>query len=281
MSFALSRTVIIVVLPWLACTPVFAGVVFEMQVKDYRQSPPKTQDIEIVVEGQALMMDLVSRDSAEPDEMIFLGDRREMIFVDHDLRSFMLIEQETLERIGGHSDAARAHLEKALENVPEAQREMVAATIEKSLQEAKPPERPERRIERSGERSTQQGYPSAHYEVYLGADRIRELWVTAWSDLENGREVEATLEQMSDFFSLMVVSIARFGQGKAPLDDLAFEHLREMGGFPVVIREFSPKDGALEVEMTLRAVWQKTIDANTFKQPPDYSQREVFAASRP
>ena len=148
------------------------------------------------------------------------------------------------------------------------------------MQAAKAPERAKRRIEAVGERAIKRIYPCDKYEVYLEGDKLRELWVTDWSNLEGGGEVAATFEQMSDFFSQMVASIARFGQGKAPLEDLAFEHLGELGGFPVVIREFNPATGALEVEMTLHSARTGTMSSDQFKLPTDYSQREIFAASR-
>ena len=95
----------------LSGTSALAGVIYEVEVQDHRQSPPKTEKLEILVEGASLKMDIVSGESSESDVMIFRGARQEMIFIDHGGRSFALIERATLDRINQHDDAAKAHMQ--------------------------------------------------------------------------------------------------------------------------------------------------------------------------
>ena len=60
-----------------------AGVVFEMETQDHETSPPRTEDMVVQAEGRWLKMQITPRDRHPGSEMIFRGDRREMIAIDH------------------------------------------------------------------------------------------------------------------------------------------------------------------------------------------------------
>ena len=79
------------VLALLLASPLQAGVVYEIEVKDHEQSPPKTESIQAAVEGRHLKMGIASGGKGAQGEMIFRGDRREMVVVDHDNRSYHLM----------------------------------------------------------------------------------------------------------------------------------------------------------------------------------------------
>ena len=57
--------------------------------------------------------------------------------------------------------------------------------------------------------------------------------------------------------------------------DMVFEHMKELGGFPVVTREFAD-DGSLQQETALRSAKRQTIDPDTFEPPSGYKQQEMF-----
>ncbi|MEO1082814.1 MAG: hypothetical protein AAFY88_01090 [Acidobacteriota bacterium] len=265
---------------FLVCAPISAGVVYEIEVKDHRRSPPRAQTLEVAVEGRFLKMDLASRERDEPDSLIFRGTRPEMILIDHDGQSFMTVEQETVDRVGRHAGDAERQVQEALQSVPQSRRAAVEQALERSLEQSKPAPRPEREVKATGERTLKNGYSCEKFEVYVEDRKIRELWVADWSKITGGDEVRATFEAMGVFFSGMVDAIARFGYVESPLDELAFEHLGELGGFPVVIRQLNGDVGTLEEEWILGGARRRTLDPDAFKAPPDYSPREVFAAQR-
>ena len=59
----------------LFVTQTFAGVVFEIETKDYEQGPPALETTEAVVEGRHLKMLIGSSDDDDAGEMIFRPDR--------------------------------------------------------------------------------------------------------------------------------------------------------------------------------------------------------------
>ncbi|MEM7587974.1 MAG: hypothetical protein AAF560_31585 [Acidobacteriota bacterium] len=262
----------------LADAPARAGTIFTVEVEDHRPETPKTELIEIAVEGSSLKMDVPSLDRADPDELIYQGSIPELIFIDHDTLIFMRIEQETVDRISSHADVALRHSRAALTKLPPEQRAAVEKMLEQNLAQSAGPKRLQSRLRKTEEEARLHGYPCVKYEVRQRLRTIREVWVTDWSNIEGGDQGRDSFERTATFFSQMVTSIQELGQGKAPLEEFAFELLAEMDGFPVVIRELNPQDGSLERKLTLLAARTESLDRDRFGLPEGYSPREIFAA---
>ena len=257
----------------LAVTPALAGIVYEIEVKDHEQSPPRTESVEAAVEGKNLKMDVLpDRSGRGGGKMIFRGDRREMVVVDDDDKSYYLMDKETLGQLAGQVAGVMGQMQEALKNVPESERRK----IEEMMKQRMPPQAPERprsELRRTGEKGTRNGYPCVKYEVFRDGRKIRELWVTDWSNVEGGEDVVDVFEDMADFFQEIMDSMPDFGQG-GPVEDPVFAHMREIGGFPVVTREFDD-DGSLEDESTLRSARRRTLDPSEFEPPAGYKRRSM------
>lgn len=260
----------------LGSVPVLAGVVYEIEVKDHEQSPPKSESIQAAVEGRHLKMGIASGGSGHQGEMIFRGDRREMVVVDHGDRTYRVVDEQAVRQIAGQVSSALDQVQEALKNVPEDQRALIEEMMKKNMpQQHQPAQRPRSELKKTSERGTKNGYPCVKFEVLREGRKIRELWVTEWSNVEGGRDVVGAFEDMADFFSELMDAMPQFGQGPA-MADPAFEHMREIGGFPVVTREFDD-DGSLESETTLRSARRQTLDPDAFEPPSGYKRQEMFA----
>ncbi len=254
----------------LACASVAtAGVVFEIETKDHGQSPEETT---AWVEGKNLKMEIPSSTTGGSGTAIFRGDRREMVVVDHDDKSYMVVDGEMLAGIAGQLGQVMSQMQDALKNVPEGQR----AAIEKMMKEKMPPQakpkRPRDTIAKTGERAKHNGYPCVKYEVSRQGKKVRELWVTDWSNVEGGEEAMEAFKSMAEFFEEMLDA---FGDmGNASMSSNMFVQLREIDGFPVVTREFDD-DGSLESESTLRSSKRRTLDPADFEPPAGYKRRSM------
>lgn len=261
----------------LALAPAVAGIVYEIEVKDHEQSPPRSGSVEMAAEGKNLSIDVLPDASGRGQgKMIFRGDRREMVVVDDDDQSYVVIDKESLGQIAGQVAGAMGQMQEALKNVPEAERRKIEEMMKQRMPSAaQTPQRPKSELRKTGETGTKNGYPCRKYEVWRDGRKIRELWVTDWGNVEGGEEVVDTFEDMADFFKELMDSIPDFGQGGAS-GDPAFEHMREIGGFPVVTREFDESDGSLEDESTLRSTLRRTLDPSEFEPPSGYKRRQMF-----
>jgi len=262
----------------LVALPSAAGVVYEIEVKDHEQSPPKTESMEASIEGRNLKMEIASSDWSDRGgrgDMVFRGDRREMVVVYHDDKTYFVLDEETMKALAAQVNEAMSMMDQALANVPEDKRAMVEKMMKDKMPQAQAaPERPKSELKKTGERATHSGYPCVKYEVLLDGRKIRELWVTDWANIEGGAEVGGVFEDMSEFFKELLDSIPQFADGGGA-DQPFFEHLQELGGFPVVTRDFDD-GGDLESESTLRSARRRTLDPSAFDPPSGYKRRSML-----
>ncbi len=258
----------------ILASPLYAGVVYEIEVKDHEQSPPKTESIQAAVEGRHLKMGIASKGKGAQGEMIFRGDR--MVVVDHEHRTYHVIDEAANGQIAGQLSEAERMMQEALKNVPEDKRAMVEQMMKQKLPSSTAtPQRPESELKKTSERADKNGYPCVKYEVLRDGRKTRELWVTDWDNIEGGSDVVDAFEGMADFFREMMDSIPDMGGGRGSGDDNVFEHMKELGGFPVVTRDFRD-DGSLRGETTLRSSKRQTIDPDAFEPPSGYKRQEMF-----
>lgn len=260
----------------LIAGPAAAGVVYEIEVTDHQQSPPQSESIQVAVEGANLKIGIASGGRGKQGEMIFRGDRHEMVVVDHDDKSYHVMDKEALGRIAGQVKSAMSQMQKALENVPEEQRAMIERMMKQRMpKEAAPIQRPRSEVKKTSERDTKNGYPCVRYEVLRGGTKIRELWVTDWDNIEGGADVVDAFADMADFFREMMEALPNMGQGSGGSGSSIFEHMEDLGGFPVVTKDFGA-DGSLESESSLRSAKRRTLDPAEFEPPSGYKRQEMF-----
>ena len=184
----------------LMLSPLFAGVVYEIEVKDHEQSPPKSESVQAAVEGRDLKIGNGSKGKGKQREMIFRGDRREMVMVDHETRSYHVMDEKTMGQVAGQLSDANRMMQEALKNVPEDKRAMIKQMMKQKLPSQEAAKGSEDKLEKTSERGTHNGYPCVKYEVLRDGRKTRELWVTDWDNVEGGSEV---VEDMADFFREM------------------------------------------------------------------------------
>jgi hypothetical protein len=267
------KTLLLAVFAAMLCRPLTAGVVYEIEVKNHEQSPPKTESIEATVEGRHLRIGIAPGKHGGRGEMIFRGDRREMVVLDHENRSYHVLDQAAMDGIATQLGGVMSQMQQALQNVPPEQRAMMEQMMKQNMPQVPPTPSPIE-LQRTGEKATHNGYPCVKYIVRRGEAVIQELWVTDWSNLEGGKDAAGTFEEMAEFFRGMLDAIPDFGQGPTG-GDTVFKHMKDLGGFPVVARAFG-EDGSLESETTLRSARRQSLDADAFAPPSGYKRQEMF-----
>jgi hypothetical protein len=220
-------------------------------------------------------MGIAANSSGKQGEMIFRGERREIVVVDHEDKSFFVIDQEMIRQVAGQVNSAMSQMREALKNVPPDKRAMVEQMMKQRMPAQAPTTRPRGELKRNGERAEKSGYPCVKYEVWAGSRKMRELWVTDWDNIEGGDEVVGVFEDMANFYREMMEAMPKMGQGNSDMEDSIFEFMNELGGYPVVTREFGD-DGSLEGENTLRSARRQTLDPDAFEPPSGYKRQEMF-----
>jgi hypothetical protein len=269
----MKRTVFAITTILLATTS-YAGVVYEIENRQMATETRQTSSI--AVDGSNLKMTVASDEGPDDGEMIFRGDAREMIVVNHKERSYMVLDEDTMNQLAEQmkqASAALAEMEKALANVPESQRAQVEKMMRSRLPNLSEPVVPTE-LRKTGDQDTMKGYPCVRYEILRGGVVIRELWVTDWSNVKGGEDTAAAFQRMADFFQQMIESLPKFGEMGQASTTAAFEHMREINGFPVLTREFAD-DGSLESIASLTAAEQADLSAADFEPNPKYKRQKI------
>ncbi len=289
----------------LVCSLVFsslswAGVVYTIETTNYQPpttsmagvgsfySPavpqvakePQKGTVTIKAEGKKLAMAAEMEDKTPPQQkkssMIFRGDKREMTVVDHEGKSYMILDQEKIKAMGQKANtmAGSVDVEEILKKVPPERREMVREMLKKQM-----PSQPTTSTEipmelnKTEEKKVINGWPTTRYDVMQGGKKTRELWVTGWSNVAGGAEVSGIFGDMSEFLKEMLDAFPKQNgnKGFGAQSDM-FTHLKELKGIPVLTKEFSD-DGTLESESKLLSAKKQTLDAGAFEPPAGYKLR--------
>ncbi len=252
------------------------GVVFEIEVKDHEQSPPRLETMEAAVEGKNLKMEILPGDGQGKGEMIFRGDRGkhgEVYLVDDDKQEYYVMDDSFVDNMMERVDQSKNMMNEALKGLSKEQRDMINEM--KKREGAKIPDFnmsvPARKLVSTGIRATKAGYPCVKYEEYLDGVKIREIWITDWSNIDGGDEAENAFRGMNNFFDKITDKMGDMFGGNDFQDVTYFKN-----GFPVYSKSFNEESGELEDESWLKRTRRQRIDPDAFEPPSGYKRRSML-----
>jgi hypothetical protein len=267
--------------PMLAATTLPAapaqttGVVIEFETKDLTSSTPPDLTTASIA-GKNMRMSMAG-ERGQNNDVIFLGDRREMIMVEHGSKSYIVMDEATIKSLATQMSSAMAQMEEMLKGVPAEQRAMVEQMMASRGMGAPgaAPKKTPTELRRTGERATHSGYPCVKFEVLRDSRVIREFWVTEWTNIEGGADARVAFEQMAAMMQEMLNAFSQssFG-GMVSIDEPMFEYMTQINGYPVVTRELNAS-GAVRNETSLKSSTRKAIPASTFEPPDGYTRQNI------
>jgi Domain of unknown function (DUF4412) len=213
-----------------------AGVVYEVETKDYRSTPAHVDTNRTKAEGRLLKMGIDAKKPGSKGEVIYRGDRREMLIVDHQTNSYFALDAKTsAASSGGQMGGAPA---------------ANGTTVRKTT-----------------ERADKAGYPCVKHEVMRGGQVIRELWVTDWANVPGADEFREVAVEAAQFYKSAV-------PGATVVDMGILDDLTNIDGFPVATRTF--KNGAVEKESALSTATKRALGPDDFEPPAGYRRRDMM-----
>ncbi len=254
--------------------PCFAGVLFEFETTDLTQPEQGADTIHTLVDGERIKVDVTGPRGANAD-MVYRGDRREMIGINHEDQSYVVIDDAMIVAIGEQLRGLEAQIQEALKDAPPDQRAMMEEMLRQRMPQARNAAPvPSYSIKATGESSEQNGYPVRKYELYSDDDLSKVFWVTDWDNVEGAREAAGAFESMADFINDLQDAIPNYAKSPA-VGSHAYEHFDDLDGFPVVTIEIGA-DGSATGETRLKTSAEQDVDPATFEPPAGYSQMQVM-----
>lgn len=263
--------------PALAVAPLaLAGSVLELEMKEYDQDPPVVSTIEISTEGRSSRMEVTTVGQGESAGMIYRGDSAGMVAIDHGKREYYVLDEATVERMAVQLGNAMKEMEKALESMPPDQRAMAEQMMKQHLPESmQQPPGPPATLHATGEEGSFGGYDCEYYDVRRADVKIRELCVTPWGELPDGRSMAGAMLEMADFLDRITTAVSE-GAGMDVMggQQEILAHMQELDGYPVLTRELD-ESGDVASETVLTSAATEDFEAAEFQPPAGYTEMNL------
>ncbi len=195
--------------------------------------------------------------------VIFRGDRQHMIVLDHTRKTYFILDDKVIGRVGGQLDNMMAQMEAHLAQLPEDQQEMARRMMEEQMPQAPAAQQARKiptRVEARQETKEINGYSCRLFELYRAKEKVSAIWATRDVDYRH----LASVFQEVNRFSQRVRESARFADFETGVDFLGFEGLE---GFPILVETY--ENGALAQKTSFRKV-APTAKAVSFETEAGY-----------
>lgn len=259
----------------LLAGPATAGSVLELLTTEYKQDPPILGTVEISTLDNSSRIEITSITSNESGGMIFRGDTGDMVVIDHEVQQYYVLDQATMNRLATQVSDAMQQMREALEAMPPEQRALAEQMMQQQIRPAAAPPAPPSTLSRTGESDEIAGFECEYYDVMREGRKIRSLCVTAWEQIEEGREVASAMMQVAKFFENMREAMS--GAGGLDVMDRQqemFAYMEELHGYPVLSRDYDAT-GKLTMESRLQSAGHAEIPESLFEPPNGYTQQAL------
>lgn len=232
--------------------PSFADSILRLQTTEIIQGDSIVGTVQISTSGADVRLEIISVSSFEAGGMIFHGDSKEMIILEHAQAQYMVIDQERMDKMAAQVSEAMTQ-----ENMPTAA--------------VRSPDT----INALGSHGVVAGIECQTYEVVRDGRKVRELCVSDWDDIDGGQETAEALQSVTEFFQ----NIRKAYSGTDAMEvfdrqEELFGHMAELDGYPVLYRDFSAS-GALVRETILNSARQDDLSPDFFEPPEGYVLQEL------
>ncbi len=251
-----------------------ADSVLEFQTTEFGGGEPIVGTVQISTSGSNTRLEIISVSSAEAGGMIYHGDEKQMVILDHAQEVYMVIDQQQMDAMASQVGEAMSQMQEALAAMPPEQRALAEQMMQQRFP-AQPPQQSAATINDLGSHGEVIGIACRNYEVLRDGRKIRELCVSDWNDIHGGQETANAIKGVADFFEGMRQAFS--GAGGMDVFDRQqelFEHMKELDGYPVMHRDFSPS-GSLERQTLLTGAREETLAPGFFDPPGSYQLQEL------
>lgn len=197
---------------------------------------------------------------------LFDADRKEMIIVDPSKKSYMVIDQETMNKMGDAVNQAMKTMEDTLAQMPPAQRKQMEQMMKSMMPAELQTKTVEFRYDRKGSDSVA-GYDCEILEIRANDRKTSELCVTSPDALDIDSEDAAVFMAMRDF-SLDMVKNVPFAAGMA-------QSFGQPGASEMPIRYVFSNDLIGQMSGQLVSVSSEDVDNSLLSIPSDYKREKM------
>jgi hypothetical protein len=251
----------------------FSDAVVEMEYKDNYSKTVSTNTNSF--KGSDMKMDFYEDGKKPSTSIIFKGDRDEMINLDHIHKTYSVMDKETLKSLASQMNEAMAQMEKATAEMSPEERAMMERMMKGTMPTMQDTKHVEPVIKQAGSGNVS-GYSCTKYEVYKGTEKVRELCITKWSNIEGGSEIQSSLLKMANFMEDLSKSLppgSNFMASTANFEKNVFNQISKLNGFPVQTTDYDK--GSVTGITTFKSSNNTGLDTSAFEPPAGYEKQDL------
>lgn len=251
----------------------YADVVFEIDQKE--ADSQSSNLIDGKVKNNDLRMDFYENGTELEGSMIYRGDKKEIVIINHEDKTYMIMDEAMMNRIAGMMAQAMSQMEAAMKDMPADQREKMKEMMKSKMPGMGGEEYVEPVLKEVGSGKVN-GISCTKYDVYRGDEKIRQHCVANWNSVEGGEEMMTVMLQMADFMDQMTKAFSSSGSpmgSQVQFERSVFDQLRKLNGLPVETIEF--EDGTVDAESTFKSSKKKSVDAADMEPAEGYTLQSM------
>lgn len=246
----------------------YGDVIFDMDQKDPGNETAGRSEGK--VKGQNIRLDYYEKGDVMDGSMVFRGDQDKLIMINHEEKSYIVLDEAAMEALGSRMDQVMNEMEEALKDVPPEKRDMVRKMMKERMPGMAGDEAQESQIKKAGSGKVG-GYSCTKYDVYKGDVKIMQHCVAPWSKIKGGDEMKSAMLAMGDFMDQMAEKFSSSSSFAGPgvqSERNMFKQLRKLDGFPV--QTIMYQQAEVIGESSLVSSKEETVDAAAFEPPSGY-----------
>jgi len=251
-----------------------ADVIFEMD--QIQVEPEATHKTKGMVKGNNFKMDFYENGTELDGAMIYRGDTKEMIMVNHNDKSYVVLDQATMNELAGVMAQAMSQFEEAMKDATPEERAMMEKMMKGKLPGAGESKTVEPVIKKGGS-SEVNGYSCTIYDVYRGDVKTSQHCVASWDSIKGGSEMKTIMVEMSRFMDQLAKSFENskgiMGQ-QMKFENNVFKQIEKMNGFPVETLDYGD-GGVVESKSHLVSTEITTVNASDLEPPTGYKKQDT------
>jgi hypothetical protein len=243
-----------------------ADYVLSNETRDLRSDPPEVTTTLLYLGKDKFAAD--SR-SAEGEHTTTIYDAAENVIyhVEHDSKSYMRIDQATLDQVGTRMNDAMQQMREQMAQMPEAQRKQVEQMMQSMGGDA---HQVEWTVKDTGDKETLAGHGCRRYELLADGEKQSDVWAAPWKDAGLPKESFEVLRKFSTFFQNMASANPLFARAMKSQGG-ALQGLDRIEGFPVRVVDYD--DGKVSTETTTKSYEEKKVDPSMYQVPAGYTRK--------
>ena len=219
---------------------------------------------EMRVQGGNLRADT---NDADERRSVILTDKT-MYVLDHNDRTYAVMDEATMRRLGGQMAQARQQMEAQMAKLPPEQRAMMQRAMA-GMQGQGAAQAPRTEYRRTARGEAAAGIACKVWEGYEAGKKTEEVCVAAASSIPGGAEMLAGMKKMGERMSKIMQSMGGSGIAVQQM----WNELSTLNGVPIIQRDF--EGGRVTSTSTLKAALSETVPAASFAPPAGYKPRKL------